>query len=153
MKTSEQGIKFIIAREGKENCQYHDTKGLLTIGVGHLLTDNELATGYIMAGSERILWRHGITDSQVLSILARDLVRFEKAVSAVAVPLNQHQFDALVSFCFNIGTGAFMKSTLLRNLNHGDYAGVPAQLMRWTKQKELVGRREKEVRLFRDGVY
>jgi lysozyme len=62
----------------------------------------------------------------------------------VKVPLTQNQFDALVSFVFNIGGGAFSKSTLLRKLNEKDYAGAADQFLVWVKQPELTGRRKNE---------
>lgn len=72
---------------------------------------------------------------------------------AVTVPLTDNQFAALVSFTYNVGCGAFSKSTLLTFLNSGNYAGVPAQLLRWNKfrGRESLGltrRREAEVRLW-----
>jgi lysozyme len=64
----------------------------------------------------------------------QDLRRFENAVNgSVAVSLEQNQFDALVSFSFNVGVGAFTGSTLLKKLNAGSYDDVPGELMKWTK--------------------
>ena len=70
----------------------------------------------------------------------------------VDVPLTQYQFDALVSFVFNLGSGAFGGSTLLKKLNAGDYSAVPAQLMRWNKAggrvlRGLTRRRQAEIDL------
>lgn len=74
-------------------------------------------------------------------------------LAAVTVPLNQNQFDALVSFTENEGATSFEESTLLRLLNAGDYAGAAAQFDRWVYQKGrvlpgLVDRRQQEAALF-----
>jgi len=76
----------------------------------------------------------------------------------ITVNLNQHQFDALVSFVFNVGAGAFQQSTLLQRLNAGRYDAVPGQLRLWNKGggkvlPGLVTRREAEARLFTSGQY
>ena len=78
-------------------------------------------------------------------------------VRLVKVPLNQNQFDALVSFVYNLGEGALASSTLLKLLNQGDYDSVPAQMMRWTKANGvdlpgLVRRRKAEADLFSSQV-
>ena len=74
---------------------------------------------------------------------------FEDCVNRyVKVPLEQHQFDALVSFSYNVGCGAFKRSTLLRKLNAGDYDEVPHELMRWRKPRSILKRRRKEVALW-----
>ena len=96
-----------------------------------------------------------LTKKQALDRFDADLKKFEAGVDdSVTVPLEQHQFDALVSFAFNVGLGALRKSTLLRKLNAGDYAAVPAELMKWTKAggKELPGlvrRRRAEAGMWR----
>jgi len=88
----------------------------------------------------------------VNDLLSQDLERFEKCVnSAVTVAFAQHQFDALVSFAFNVGTTAFRSSTLVRVLNDGHYDKVPGQMRRWNKAggkvvKGLINRREKEIK-------
>lgn len=75
-----------------------------------------------------------ITKEQAEARLVQDLTHAEDTVSRlVMVPLNDNQFGALVSFVFNIGSGAFASSTLLRKLNAGDYSSVPAQLARWNR--------------------
>jgi lysozyme len=127
---------------------YHDSAGLPTIGVGHLLTKEELATGKLRI---EVDWHQGITEAQAEDLLRQDLAAAEEAVSEVTVPLTQQQYDTLVSFAFNVGGQAFRASTLLRLLNAGQYQAVPAQLRRWIHSAGrvdpvLVRRREDEVR-------
>lgn len=95
-----------------------------------------------------------ITEAQAEALLRKDIAWVEKAINKfVVVPLTQNQFDALASFVFNVGEGAFSKSTLLRLLNSGDYEGAANQFLRWNKQKGrilkgLTKRREEERKLF-----
>ncbi len=101
-------------------------------------------------------WRVGerITEVEAAELLRRDAAGAETAVNRmVRVPLTQPQFDALVSFVYNVGAGAFESSTLLRKLNAGDYAGAAAQFDRWTYNdgRVMAGlqrRREAERALF-----
>ena len=98
-----------------------------------------------------------ITERGAEELLRQDLAWCEDAVREnVKVPLTQNQFDALVSFVFNVGEGAFKKSTLLKKLNAGDYEGAANELLRWTRGggkvlKGLVRRREAERQLFLAG--
>ena len=144
MRTSDNGLRFLIAREGKRNAAYPDpaTGGEpITIGVGHT------EPGVIKLG---MYW----TDQQVMDALREDVQRFEDAINRlVQVALTQNQFDALVSFVFNVGEGNFANSTLLRLLNGGDYAGSAAQFIRWNKANgQVMGgltiRRQLEAELF-----
>jgi lysozyme len=86
--------------------------------------------------------------------MAHDLKKFEAAVNnAVTVPLNQNQFDALVSLAYNIGTNAFSKSTLVKKLNANDIRGAADQFDVWVnaggkRMQGLVNRRAKEKALF-----
>jgi len=86
--------------------------------------------------------------------MQNDLKKFERTVNeAVTVPLNQNQFDALVSLTYNIGSGAFEKSTLVKKLNTGDYTGAANQYDVWVnaggkRLQGLVNRRAKEKELF-----
>lgn len=92
--------------------------------------------------------------AQETNLLRRTIPAYAQAVaSAVRVPLNQNQFDALVSFAYNVGTPAFRDSTLLRRLNAGDVGAVPSEMRRWNKSdgqvvQGLINRREAEVRQF-----
>jgi len=147
MKTSAAGRKAIRAREGVVLKAYRDSVGVLTIGVGHTSA----------AGSPKVTPGLTITATQADEILSRDLAIFEKAVNAsVKVPLSQNEFDALVSLAFNIGAGAFKKSTLVRELNKGNRAAAADQFLRWNKAggrtlKGLVNRRHAERLQFLSG--
>lgn len=120
MKISKKGIKLIQDFEGLALKAYKDSVGILTIGWG--------STGpHVTAGMT-------ITKEQAEQLLKKDLERFEKGVSdLVKVPLNQNQFDALVSFSFNLGLGNLKSSTLLRKLNASDYTGASKEFERWNR--------------------
>jgi len=121
-------------------------------------------TAYLPTPNDRwtIGWGHTsnvsegmtITEAQAEAFLRDDLAWAENAVnSKVTVGLTQHHFDALVSFVFNIGAGAFASSTLLRKLNAGDYEGAANEFPRWNKQAGkvlggLVTRRAAEMEYF-----
>jgi len=138
---SANGLKKLMEWEDVVLHRYRDAAGLWTIGCGHLIQPGED-------------FSKGLTTEQVLDLLADDLTRFEAAVnSKVTVELTQNQYDALVSFAFNVGVGAFQKSTLLKKLNQGLYSEVPVQLMAWTKAggktcDGLIHRRENEINLW-----
>lgn len=94
------------------------------------------------------------TKAEGREILGRDLVKYENAIrNLVRVPLNENQFGALVSWCYNVGPGNVAKSTLVKRLNAGQYDAVPAELSKWNKAggkalKGLTRRREAEAALF-----
>ena len=126
------GTEKLLAREGSRSKLYYDAAGLPTIGVGHLLTRSEMTSGKIWIDGATVLWRDGLSNEQIARLFDRDNDLAEAAVSdLVRVDLADHQFDALVSFVFNVGINAFRKSTLLRRLNAGDYKAVAEQLGRW----------------------
>lgn len=145
MKTSSRGIALIKAHEGLRLLAYRCPAGVWTIGYGHTSA----------AGDPPVVQGMKITGQEADTILRRDLARFERGVlSVVKVPLAQNQLDALVSFAFNVGLGAFAKSTLVRRLNEGRYEDVPRELMRWTRAggrelPGLVNRRREEAALWR----
>jgi lysozyme len=154
MQISENGLELLKQWEGFKLEVYKDSAGLPTIGVGHLITKSEQASGNIVINGSPIAYAGGLTDQQVLDLLAQDVAPAEKAVNGgVKAGLNQNQFDALVSFTFNVGAGAFTSSTLLKVLNQGQYDAVPDQLRRWTRAggqvvQGLVNRRENEIKLW-----
>ena len=154
MRVSQNGLAFIAREEGLSLNVYDDVAGYKTIGVGHLLTQTELDSGFLVIGGEIVAWDNGLTQEQALDLLAQDIQGTEAIVNAlVKVPLNQNQFDALVSFTFNVGSGAFSQSTLLKMLNTGQYDAVPPQMMKWVKAggrvvDGLVNRRQEESALW-----
>lgn len=139
MRISQKGIELIKKLEGCRLEAYKCPAGIWTIGYGHT---KGVKDGQI------------ITQEQAEEFLREDLRIFEQAVeSCVKVPLSQNQFDALVSFCYNCGSGALKTSTLLRLLNEGNYSSAADQFLRWNKAggKVLVGltrRREEEREMF-----
>lgn len=142
--TSPAGRKKISDREGNILKAYYDGGGVLTIGVGHTSA----------AGAPKVIEGMKITAAESDEILSRDLKAVEKQVTdAVKVKLNQNQFDALVSLVFNIGPTAFGKSTLLKNLNAGNYQAAADQFLVWNKDNGkvvdgLVSRRKSERQQF-----
>lgn len=146
MQTSEQGIKMIIAFEGIEEKAYKCPSGVWTIGVGHT---GEVDDRPINAGMH-------ITQEKAMQLLRQDLAHFEEYINAepYAKKLQQHQFDALVSFVFNVGRAAFHSSTMRRKLCSGaDNDSVAAEFGRWIYGKKgmlpgLVRRRKIEAEMF-----
>lgn len=139
MKTSKNGINLIKNFEGCRLEAYLCPAMVWTIGYGH--TEN------VKRGDK-------ITEVQAETLLIIDLQKFENAVNnAVRVPLNQNQFDALVSFTFNIGIGNFKSSTLLKKLNASEYGLAACEFGRWNKSRGrildgLTKRRRAEKELF-----
>ena len=130
--------------------------GYWTIGWGHAVLDPR---GNQIKGPEnkqraREVYPHGLSLDEAAVLLADDVRRFAAGVyQAVKVPLTDNQFGALVSFSFNVGYGAFSRSTLLKVINQGEKEKAPPQFMRWTKAagKEspgLIRRRRAEVNLW-----
>lgn len=117
MKISDEGVEFIKRWEGLSLVAYKDAAGFWTIGYGHLLRD----------------WVPPIDAEMADAYLREDLKTAEKDVTlGVKVPINQRQFDALVSFTFNVGGGAFRDSTLLKWINEErSDAEIPKQFVRW----------------------
>ena len=141
MKISDAGIAAIKEYEGCVLTAYPDpgTGGKpWTIGVGH--------TGDVVPGMT-------ITEDEAGDLLREDIQSSEAAVNRlVTVPITQGQYDALVSFAFNVGQGALAQSTLLRKLNGGD-SGAAAEFSRWNQAAGkvlpgLVTRRAAECRMF-----
>lgn len=142
LTTSPKGRAAIAAREGNILHAYQDSIGVWTIGVGHTAAAGEPHPARGMT----------ITAAQSDTILADDLHAVEKTIKGlVSVPLNQNQFDALVSFVFNVGGGNFRSSTMLKKINAKDYHGAADEFPKWSKaggktlpglQKRRVGERE-----------
>lgn len=142
-KTNEAGISLIKSFEGLRLQAYPDpgTGGdPWTIGYGH--TGPEVHSGL------------SITQAQADAYIAKDLEKFEAQVSQmITVSVNDNQFAALVSFAYNCGPANLKSSTLLKNLQAGDYAGAADQFLVWNKANHkvlpgLTKRREAERALF-----
>ena len=144
MQTSEKGIALIKQFEGRRLTAYQDSVGVWTIGYGW----TQPVDGKPI--------RAGMTIKQETAdrLLKTGLVSSESDVSRlVKVGLTQWQFDALVSFTYNLGARSLSTSTLLRKLNAGDYAGAADEFLRWNKAggkvlNGLTRRREAEHALF-----
>jgi lysozyme len=137
---SQRGLALLKQFEGLKLTAYRDIGGKLTIGYGHLIRPGETY--------------QTITQAQADKLLRQDVKLAEAIVKRqVKVPLNQNQYDALVSFIYNIGEGHFRRSTLLKELNQRDYASAAEELLRWkhvkgVESRGLLRRRQTEKALF-----
>ena len=147
MKISSTGLQLIQHFEGLFLRSYLCPANVWTIGYGH--TGIRHNDGTVKRGQR-------ITKARALELLEFDMnTKYVPDVERlVKVPINQNQFDALVSFHFN--TGALGRSTLFRKLNAGDFKGAAAEFNRWTRGggrvlPGLVRRRKSERHLFESG--
>ena len=134
-----EGLALIKKFEGCELEAYQCSAGVWTIGYGH--------TKDVVEGME-------ITQEQAEQMLVDELHEYESYINKyVTVALSQNQFDALVSWVYNLGPANLSASTMLKVLNSGEYEDVPAQMKRWNKAggkvlEGLIRRREAEACLF-----
>ena len=140
---TQHGLNLIKQFEGFSSNIYLDAAGLPTIGYGHLLRAGEAE-----------IFRHGISHEAAVALLIKDVLCSEQAVlRLITVPLSNGQFDALVSFTFNLGGGALQRSTLRRKVNREEHADAPAEFMKWVwgggrRLKGLIRRRSAEAQLY-----
>jgi lysozyme len=140
---TQEGLSLIKRFEGFSPSIYLDAAGLPTIGYGHLLRKGEAE-----------MFRRGISHEAGIALLIKDVEAAERSVlRLITVPLTNGQFDALVSFTFNLGGGALQRSTLRRKVNREEHDDVPAEFLRWVwaggkKLRGLVRRREAELLLY-----
>jgi lysozyme len=172
LKISESGLDFIARWEGIVLHPYMDVAGLWTIGVGHLIKSTDSFGTITNAQIKELLSSKDkahpvagiyISREEALKILSKDVEEVEKALrSAIKVPLNQKQFDALASFGFNCGVNVFKTSGACKALNNGDYSSVAEKLLAWSKvriggvlqtNKGLYSRRVSEGNLFNQEVF
>lgn len=141
---SDNGMKLLEQFEGLRLEAYLDSAGIYTIGFGTIKYPD----------GSKVKKGDKITKAQAKEYKLHDLKEFENTVNtSVNVQLSQDQYDALVSLSYNIGSGAFKNSTLLKKLNNGDYKGAADQFLVWNKVNSkkvqgLVNRREAERNLF-----
>jgi GH24 family phage-related lysozyme (muramidase) len=147
-RLSKRGAKLIAQFEGLRRRLYNDPAGHCTIGIGHLVHRGRCN------GREPAQFKRGITSDRAYALLQQDARRMEKAVNGLRVPLNQNQFDALVSFTYNLGPGWTVENNNLRKLLRARrYRAVPRELNTWVHAggqvlPGLVRRRKAEGRLF-----
>ena len=140
MQLSKTGIELLKHFEGCELKAYQDSVGVWTIGYGH--------TKGIYEGLE-------ITQSEAEKMLQDELPEYEGYITDKVVPmLQQHEFDALVCWVYNLGPTNLSSSTMLKKLNAGEFKEVPFQMKRWDKAggQPLLGltrRRNAEALLFK----
>ncbi len=140
---TQEGLSLIKRFEGFSPTIYLDAAGLPTIGYGHLLRPGEAE-----------IFGRGISHEAAIALLIKDVEVAERSVlRLITVPLTNGQFDALVSFTFNLGGGALQRSTLRRKVNREEHDDVPAEFLRWVwaggkKLRGLVRRREAELLVY-----
>ena len=146
MKVSKRGIELIKHFEGVRSRPYRCAANLYTVGVGHLIGD-----GKHLPDS----WNRTFTQEEIDGLLKSDLNRFELGVSKMLpnVRLRQCEFDALVSFSFNLGLGTFQRSTLRQALLRGDKEAAMESLMKYCRAggkvlRGLENRRKDERAMF-----
>lgn len=141
MQTSTRCLGMIKASEGFRPSTYLDVNGMPTIGYGHCLVHPES-------------FPNGIDEPQATRLLLADVLDAEKAVlRMVKVPLTQGQFDALVDFVYNLGSGRLHGSTLLADINAGRLDEAAEQILLWDhvgkeENPGLKARRQAEYELF-----
>ena len=149
LKTSPAGLAIIKQFEGFRAKPYACPAGVATIGYG---------STYYADGKPVKLTDAPVTEAQAQELLQATLTKYEACVNgAVKMPINQNQFDAFVSFTYNLGCGAFRNSTMLRLFNQGYEPQAAAQFNRWTLGggkvlAGLVSRRAAERALFESKV-
>ena len=126
MNVSKAGIALIKHHEGVRNRPYRCPANLYTVGVGHLIGD-----GKSLPDS----WNRTFSQEEIDGILKSDLKRFELGVHKMLpnVPLRQHEFDAIISFCFNLGLGCFQRSTIRQALLRGDKTQAMESLVKYCR--------------------
>ncbi len=126
MNVSKAAIALIKHHEGVRSRPYRCPANLWTVGVGHLIGD-----GKSLPDS----WNRTFSEAEIDGILKSDLRRFELGVHKMLpnVPLRQHEFDALVSFCFNLGLGCFQRSTIRQALLRGDKTQAMESLVKYCR--------------------
>src|SRR4030095_9272186 len=154
---SSAGVELIKNFEGFVPKLYNDPVGHCTVGYGTLVHK-----GNCDGSASEQPYAGGVTKEKATELLTQEASEFAKTINEkVTVQLNQNQFDALVSFVYNVGAGNFQNSTLLKLLNQGKYDSVPTELKKWTKGRQngqlvelpgLVKRRAAEADLFTKAV-
>lgn len=157
MRISDKAKEMIKHHEGVRFKPYRCPALLWTIGVGHVLYNDQAKlklderASYDIKLPDNRIW----TKQEIDAILVQDLARFEQGVARYCPSsiYNQGQFDALVSFSFNVGLGSLQKSTLRMKYNRGEIQSAADEFFKWAKVngkvlKGLMNRRTDERALF-----
>lgn len=140
-KINWEGFAFLAQNEGEMLHPYRDSVGIPTIGIGCTYYEN---------GRRVKMTDPAITKQRSADLFKTVVKTYEMAVwSVTRDDLKQNEFNALVSFCYNVGVGGFKGSTLLRRINaYASKESIASAFMMWTKQKQLKGRRIREYEYF-----
>lgn len=131
-------IYLIKQFEGLRNTAYDDGHGNMTIGIGHLIKPNEEKLYYTT-----------LSNKQAHKLLERDMEPCERVLKdRVGVSITQTQFDALMSFCHNIGPDNFAGSEVIRHINRENYKKAADAMLNWNKPQTIMKRRKQERALF-----
>ena len=127
MKLSDNGIKFIQDFEGLKLNAYRDIVGVWTVGFGHTGVD--------------VTPNLSITKDRANDLFMQDVCNFVNGVNSMVKSCTQGEFDAMVSFAYNLGLKSLKTSTLLRKLNDGDIDGAANEFTKWNRAggKEVAG--------------
>lgn len=147
MKTSDKGIEQLKTFEGFRSMPYLDTAGKWTVGYGHLMVHGD----GLVEGSP-------ITMGQATTLLRQDVGTAEDCVNSSGLDLTQNEFDALVSFVYNLGCGAFKRSTLLKFLQSNNKLAASGEFPKWCMaggkhSDSILKRRFAEQDCFLHGTY
>ncbi len=147
MNISTNGKIFLTSVEGICLSPYLDSKDIKTIAIG--------ATKSEIPNIANMPWETEITMERAFILLDSSLKKYVDAVqSSLKIPVKQHQFDALVSICYNIGCSGLKTSLFMRRINSAyELAEVGDAILMWRKPPEIIGRRRKEVNLYKTGEY
>ena len=157
MQTSPRGLVALVRHEGIVPAPYRDAAGVWTWGIGHAETSGLAPNPRLLPRGMPHDWRAVLPET--FRLVRARLAPYEAAVrQAVTVPLTQHEWDALVSLCFNIGPQALARSSVVRHLNAGDRQAAADAFRAWNRAggrvlEGLVRRRAEERALFLTGSY
>ena len=138
IQTKESTIALIHKFEGSSQTAYQDSEGNWTIGVGHLIKETEA----------HLYWAT-LKTHEVQHLLKRDLKPCERFLTTdLGQPLNQNQFDALMSLCFNIGVDKFVTSNVVFDIRRNQFHSAANSFLNWNRPAILENRRRQERKLF-----
>jgi lysozyme len=147
MKISNSGLVELVGHEGVCLSKYKDSVGVWTIGIGATKTEIPDLASWPLDKK--------ITMQQAFDLLKKGIVKYEDALNTfLTVPIKQTEFDALCSWCYNVGVGWVPKASVIRLINNGQSGQILFDaLMMYQKPKEIINRRRKEAVLLREGKY